>query len=213
MNATSVDRVIRDRKTTKVLSAEDMSTDGVEGLSELLSLAGMAPFHRACDDIHRKGTNSGIEPWRFHVLESPSCRKLKPRLNSELAGKIPMMLAAADALVLATWLPNPPSPQFSVSESHAFEPTLGNMEHIAAASAAIQNLLVAATARGIDNYWSSGGVLRSKEVFGTLGISVNEILLGALFLFPSEIGAAERVPSKLRSKRTQPNCWSRTVEL
>ncbi len=65
------------------------------------------------------------------------------------------------------------------------------MEHIAAASAAIQNLLLAATARGISNYWSSGGVLRSAQVFQQLGIPRQQILLGAIFLFPSEIGDAE----------------------
>lgn len=173
----------------------------------------MAPFHRACEDAHRNGTNGldGIEPWRFHILASNDCRKLAPSLDPDKAGKIPAMLNAADALVLATWLPN--SASSTLADGQLFDATLGNMEHIAAASAAIQNLLLAATVRGIENYWSSGGILRSSSVYDRLGIPQSQILLGALFLFPAETHDAEVVGSKLREKRTTLNSWSRRVVL
>jgi hypothetical protein len=150
-------------------------------------------------------------PWRFYIVEAAACRSLKQDLPQENAGKIPAMLAAADALILATWLPNPqPGHQRSVEEP-SFAPTLANMEHIAAASAAVQNLLLAATARGISNYWSSGGVLRSEHVFSRLGIPFNQILLGAIFLFPDATEGAEVVGSKLREHRTASTRWSRRV--
>ena len=214
-----LDTSIRQRKTVKVLAhAEPLPASeprlelGSGPLAEVLELAGWAPFHRACDECHRQDTLGGIEPWRFHVLLAEDCRKLVHQITSEQAGKIPAMLSAADALILATWLPNPPSGEFQVTDQHPYEPTLANMEHIAAASAAVQNLLLAATSRGMSNYWSSGGVLRT-QVMGEIGISAQEILIGALFLFPTETGSAEVVGSKLRDKRTPPVSWCRHLEV
>lgn len=208
----TTDDSIRDRVTTKILAASDLpATDLTGQVGELLSLAGMAPFHRACDESHRSAGLSGIEPWRFHVLDAENCRSLAEIIPKENAGKIPAMLAAADALLIATWLPNPSTVQ--LSDGQLFEANLGNMEHIAAASAAIQNLLLAATDRDIANYWSSGGILRTPESFQLLGIPEREILLGAIFLFPSQIGSSEKVGSKLRDKRCPPSSWSRLVSL
>lgn len=65
------------------------------------------------------------------------------------------------------------------------------MEHLAAASSAVQNILLGATSKEIPNYWSSGGVLREKSFFDYLGIPEIEILLGAVFLFPQDTKDAE----------------------
>lgn len=214
-----LDTSIRSRQTIKVLAHSEplpVSEPRLElefgPLAEILELAGWAPFHRACDESHRSQQLNGIEPWRFHVLLAEDCRRLVRQITSEKAGKIPAMLSSTEALILATWLPNPPSPEFELTDQHPFEPTLANMEHIAAAAAAVQNLLLAATTRGIANYWSSGGVLRTP-VMAELGIASTEILIGALFLFPTETGSAEVVGSKLRDKRTPPSSWSQRVEV
>jgi nitroreductase len=204
------DQSILNRKTTKVLTEVDLPTKDInQTLADLVKLAGMAPFHRACDEAHRSDTAlRGIEPWRFHLVDAANCRRLKRRIPLENAGKIPAMLAAADALILATWLPN-----LCTDVAGLFDPTLANMEHIAATSAAVQNLLLAATARGISTYWSSGGILRDAEVFRMLGIRDCEVLLAAIFLFPTETGTAEVVGSKLRAHRCQAANWSRSVAI
>lgn len=221
----TADEAIRLRHTKKVLASAELPTrDCSATVDELMALASWAPFHRACDESHRTArdganpTLNAIEPWRFYALKAVDCRRLPALLPTENAGKIPAMLAAADALILATWLPNPansPPPTTATGEPIAdwFEPTLANMEHIAAASAAVQNLLLAATARGIDNYWSSGGVLRSTEIFSRLGISMAEIMLGAIFLFPQDTKDAECVGSKLRAHRSPASAWSRWFSL
>jgi nitroreductase len=127
------------------------------------------------------------------------------------------MLASADAMIMATWLPNPSSTgSATTSDSEAFEPTLGNVEHIAAASAAVQSLLLAATAAGFETYWSSGGVLRSRELFDYLNIPAQQRLLGAIFLFPHYVprnAKVEIAESKLRGERHPASHWSRWVEL
>lgn len=205
------DEAIRTRQTVKILASNDLpTTDQRETFNEVLALAGQAPFHRACEEHHRTGELHGIEPWRFHVLDAAACRRLHPRLPRENAGKIPDMLKAADALVMVTWLPNAGT-AVPMEDEPGFAVTLTNVEHIAATAAAIQNLLLAATARGIVNYWSSGGVLRSRSVFELLGIPATQILLGAVFFFPCEYGDAERATSKLRQHRSAPDKWSRWV--
>jgi nitroreductase len=241
MTNNSVTAAICGRKTLKVMSDLPLPIRDIrETVEQLVDTAGWAPFHRPCDPVHQRlsaegPSLDGIEPWRMYVLDAAGCRRLRDRLPLENAGKLPAMLAAADALIQVTWLPNPSSPgsggvagvdgcnkdsHSGVAES-LFEPTLENMEHIAAASAAIQNLLVAATARGIPNYWSSGGpLLRSPDIFDWLGIPRSEILLGSIFLFdPSFANVDEGVPtsgltvvsSKLRNRRTTRDKWMRWV--
>ena len=186
---------IQQRKTCKVLSQVDLPVrEMTSEVERLLKLAGLAPFHRPCDEVYRRANGlDGIEPWRFYAVDAATCRRLKHLIPQENAGKIPAMLSAADVLVMATWLPSP-HPEFSATVSQPrFEPNLVNMEHIAAAGAAVQNLLLAATSQGIESYWSSGGVLRSAEVFELLGIDDREILLAAVFLFPREAVGAEVV--------------------
>jgi nitroreductase len=154
-------------------------------IEKLIHLAGRAPFHYESHQSRRSEIGSGAEPWRFYVLDGVNCRNLLDSLNREVPMKAPegirQMLAAADALILTTWLPEP-----SRNKTRTFYPNLKNMEHIAAAGAAIQNLLLAATSEGINAYWSSGGIIRKPKTLRFLGIPDEEILIGAVFLFPDE---------------------------
>jgi nitroreductase len=136
------------------------------------------------------------------------------------AGKIPAMLATSHALILATWLPSSAttdrSGEMSQVDTEYFDPSLVNVEHIAAASAAVQSLLLAATAAGIESYWSSGGVLRQPELFSQLSIPGNQRLLGAVFLFPPQLPSGvpgELATSKLRLQRGPITAWTRFVQL
>lgn len=213
----TVNEAIQNRQTAKVLGNQEVplpSTENVQPLiEELIAIAGNAPFHYACHATHRKKNHPlpSIVPWRFYSLDTKACRTLLSFLKDhDLAtGKIPKLLAAATALVQVTWLPNPPAQAID----GLFEPSLKNMEHIAATSAAIQNLLLAATAKKIPNYWSSGGVLREKIVFDLLQIPTKEILLGSIFLFPKEVEKLEVTvkKGKLRELKGKLNDWATWV--
>ena len=217
--------VVRSRATEKVMSDQPLpERDMRELLGNLIATAGWAPFHRPCDAAHQSSTLSGIEPWRMYALDAAACRKLRTMLPPENAGKLPTMLAAANALIQVTWLPNPMSPhaippeQSSSGSEQLFAPTLENMEHIAAASAAVQNLLLCATSHGLRNYWSSGGgLLRSPEVFSWMGIPDREILLGSIFIFGESSEAvpsgASLVGSKLRERRGPKESWMQWVDI
>lgn len=211
--AAIVDHVIRERRTVKVLAdtALDVATDRAE-VEALVASAGWAPFHLLAAQVHRdEGALSSIVPWRCYVLDVAACQALRAWLLARGdASTFPRLLAACTALVLVTWLPDPPAAPLSTSE--LFAGTRENMEHVAAASAAVQNLLLAATARGVPTFWATGGPLRTPETFAHLGIPAREILLGAVFLFPTDPGHAEVKVSTLRERRGAPAEWSRWVE-
>jgi nitroreductase len=206
-----VDGVIRERRTSKVLADAPLPVAGArEAVEELVATAGWAPFHKAAARVHQEGALTSIVPWRFHLLDAPACRALRQvLLERGDKSKVPRMLAAATVLVQATWLPNPPKE----AVAGLFEATEENMEHVAAAGAAVQNLLLAATARGFRSYWSSGGALRGAEAFGWMRIPAGEILLGSVFLFPADTGDAEVAPGSHRDRRGTPTDWARWVEL
>lgn len=206
---------IRSRRTLKVLADPsqpfaECDEDVAVALRDVIAAAGHAPYHYPADESHRSGELDSVVPWRIHALESSACRQLI--LWSEgagiTAGKINSMLAAAVSCSLVTWLPDPPADERGFQE---FEPTLRNMEHIAASSAAVQNLLLAATDRGFTTYWSSGGSLRSEAVFDRIGIPRGEVLLGAIFLFPSDVGDASTKPGALRDRRGPVESWARVL--
>ena len=210
--AAVVDGVIRARRTTKVLADEPLPVvDAREAVEALAATAGWAPFHRVAARVHQEaGALTSIVPWRFYLLDAAACRALRHALHERGdRSKIPRMLAAATALVQATWLPNPPRGPVA----GLFEATEENMENVAAAGAAVQNLLLAATARGIPNYWSSGGALRGEEAFRWMGIPPGEILLGSVFLVPARTGDAEVNPGSHRDRRGTPADWARWVDV
>ncbi|MDN5205597.1 nitroreductase family protein [Fulvivirgaceae bacterium BMA10] len=200
----SIINIIKKRKTLKVMANTNEPLPVRENyhhiIEDLIDAAGWAPFHYACHKSHRERNDQGsIVPWRFYILDSSACRGLLKKFQEQSidAGKILGMLAAADALIQVTWLPDPKT----TNDQHLFDPSLKNMEHIAAASAAIQNLLLTATAKDIPNYWSSGGKLREPEVFKWLNIPNQEILLGSIFLFPENHQKADTIDGKLRDMR------------
>ena len=131
------------------------------------------------------------------------------------ATKVPAMLAAADYLLQVTWLPDPESGPVQPAESPelVFSGTLRNMEHLAAAAAFAQSLLLGASSCGYKTYWSSGGALRKPQVFEWLGIPDNQILIGSIFLFPGETGTADVKPGAMAEKRGSLADWSKPVSI
>lgn len=212
--AAAIDGIIRDRRTVKVFADTplDVAIDRAM-VEELVAAAGWAPFHLLAAREHREGNAlPSIVPWRCYLLDASACRSLRAwLLERGDPSTFPRLLAACGALVLLTWLPDPsaeclPAPQL-------FAGTRENMEHVAAASAAVQNLLLAATARGLRSFWATGGPLRTTDAFAHVGIPDRELLLGAVFLSPEGSSDAEEKVSSLRDRRGVAADWSRWVTL
>jgi nitroreductase len=209
---------IRQRRTLKVLADVDHPWPPPDPafralMVELIELAACAPFHYTCDASHHTDALDSPAPWRFYAADGRRARMLLEHIQTldEPLGKIGSMLAAADGLVMVTWLPDP-AEQAGAVEFQSFVPSQRNMEHIAATAAAIQNMLLAATEHGVNNYWSSGGaVLRGKAAYEHLGIPRNQVLLGAVFLFPSDTKDADTIPGANRGKCGPQSRWVRWV--
>ena len=219
MTSNPLDQTIRQRKTRKILAAEPTDNPvSAAVIDELIEAMAGAPFHYPAASEHRERLEDcAPEPWRAYTLDQDDCLALRRHLveNGDMS-KVPDMLAAAGALVMVTWCPNPPGEGVTLSAEHRFAPTDTNMEHIAATAAAIQNLLLAATARNLASYWSSGGPLRHPDMFSDLGIPESEILLGAVFLSPREQGEQPEVqviPGKMRDKKSSARSWARPIQL
>lgn len=202
MDETEIERAARMRATAKLIVDAPREGDGLprETVEALVAAAGMAPFHRP-GAAAREGEGAP-EPWRVAMLDAPACRAAARALPGWGAkqGKLGGMLDAADALLLVTWAPEPDHERKEEFDA----------EHLASAAAFCQTLLLAATARGIPSYWSSGGALGEAAAFDALGIAPGSRLAGALFLFPEDEAA---LPGKMRSLRRSPSEWSRWVTI
>ena len=213
--ALAVDRVIRNRRTRKVLGSLHSPAVIPHGFSEkvdeAIRIAGWAPFHYPANKIHRQTELDSCVPWRFYALDQASCLTLAHCLLEKNAGNVTedstiiRMLAAAGSVVLSTWLPEP---------DHSRKAAHMNEEHLAGAAAAIQNLLLAGEARDLQTYWSSGGVLAASECFELCGIPAEQKLLGAIFMFPPQPDTnADIHEGKLRNQRGTPDSWRTWVSL
>ncbi len=202
---------IRQRRTIKALSDTPLPTTACDKafIHTLIESAYYAPQHYPCYARHQQHLPSPL-PWRFYVLDSTTCRQLAHKIPqlTDAVGKVPAMLNSADYLLMATWCPLPRQSndkQSADTQSNhddlLYDGNAVNMEHIAAAGAAIQNLLLTATALGHENYWGSGGPLREAFTFDLLGIPDTEILLGSLFIFPSEDNPQAKTTTFVTSKR------------
>ena len=223
-NEGNTEHIIKQRKTAKVLAdapwkASLTTIEQEELIKDLLEFAACAPYHyKSAAKYHTSGLDSPL-PFRAYTMTSATCRKLAAQLQSmdPPPGKIVNMLWAAEALIMMTWLPDVfgDQPQEREMEPLPFTGNLRNMEHIAASSAAIQNILIGATQRGYPNYWSSGGVLRQKAGRQLLSVPLEEMLLGCLFIFPEDAyeRGAEIKPGKFHNEGKNIRTWSKSITL
>jgi hypothetical protein len=223
-NEGNTEHIIKQRKTAKVLAdapwkASLTAIEQEELIKDLLELAACAPYHyKSASKYHTGGLDSPL-PFRAYTMNSDVCRILAGKLQhmDPAPGKILNMLWAAEAVIMMTWLPDVfgAQPQEREMEPLPFTGNLRNMEHIAASSAGIQNILLGATQKGFPNYWSSGGVLRQKAARQLLGVPLEEMLLGCLFIFPKDANerGVEIKTGRLHNEGKKVLTWSKSITL
>jgi nitroreductase len=160
--------LIRSRRTHKDFAGTPINRSV---LDEILELARWAPTHRL------------TQPWRFTVLDMPAIARLTDFLRSQpqiaafpdaekgaakmtkLLGRLP----SVGALIQATWV------------RHT-KPDIDG-EDRAAATAAIQNVLLSATAAGLATYWSTNPALVHPDTLRWCGIDLGTVgSLGCIWL-------------------------------
>ena len=163
----NVDLAIRSRRSSKQFSGVALPRTEVDAL---LELASWAPTHRM------------TQPWRFTCLDQAALGRLAtwlpqqadivafpdPAKGAAKLAKLTSMLSGLGAMVVVTWV-------------RATDPVVDLEDH-AAASAAVQNLLLAATARGLGSFWSTNQALAHHRTLAHLGCGPDEACLGAIWL-------------------------------
>ncbi|MEH3053089.1 MAG: nitroreductase [Patulibacter minatonensis] len=132
-----------------------------EVVRELIELATWAPNHKLS------------EPWRFRLLGPQATKSL---VDVAPADKKPKMTLAPTRLLVSTKVAGDP---------------LRRSEDLLAVAAAVQNLLIAATARGIDSFWQSPTVAGLPAARNLLGIPADEELVAMVNLGYSSADRAE----------------------
>lgn len=164
-----VEQIIKTRRTTK---AHGMNGETIpdEQIERLLELADQAPTH------------GQTEPWRFWVYggkgldnfgqahadiyweytdedkrRESKCKKYKRYADN-----------ASHVIVVAM--------------RAGTNPKIPPKEERSAVSAAIQNMLLGATALGLASYWSTGGMIYHPKFKEYVGLEENDEMIGTLYL-------------------------------
>lgn len=160
--------VITGRRTVKTFNGQPIER---EQLDALLDLARWAPNHRL--------TN----PWRFAVLDQPAIVRLGTMLRGE-----PAIAAVPDAAKgqakLAKLLDRLPSLGAIIQVTWVRSADAGNdLEDHAATAAAVQNLLIGATAMGLASFWSTTPALGHPATLQWCGLDpAAQGFLGSIWL-------------------------------
>ena len=159
---------IRSRRTVKTYTGEAIPRAQLE---RWLELACLAPTHRL------------TQPWRFAVLDQPAIARLGVFLRAEpaIAGVPDPAKGAAKLAKLLERLPSLGA-MVQVTWMRDADPAIDLEEH-AAASAAVQNLLLAAHADGWAGFWSTTAALGHPATLRWCGLDpATEGFLGSVWL-------------------------------
>jgi nitroreductase len=172
---------IRDRRSIgKVTGA----VPPVEVIEQILEAGTWAPNHHL------------TQPWRFFVLMGEA----RNRLGAALADAATEHIADEDARQ-RTWAAQAGKPLrapvlIAIAVEPAPQDNVIEVEEIAAAAAAGQNMLLAAQALGLGAMWRSGQPAYSRQVHEFFNLSERGKLLGFIYLgYPAmEKPTRERLP-------------------
>ena len=171
-----VDQAIQTRRTIGVFTSQPVPPEQIE---ELIEAARWAPNHKH------------TEPWRFHVVSGEARGALA---DAVLAGggefkKDPRgKLLRAPTFIAVTQEAKPDNPVM-------------DQEDYAAAACAVQNMMLAATKRGLATKWSTGALAENTAVKAWLGIGAADRIVAFLYIGYAPEGMrempAERRPAQV----------------
>jgi nitroreductase len=139
-----------------------------EVIEQLLAAGAQAPNHYK------------VRPWRFIVLTGAARERLGAAFGRCLLAARPDAPPAAVAAEAAKALRAPLI--LAVAVDHPTAPKVDEIENIAAAAAAAQNILLAAHALGLAVKWRTGAPARNPEVKALLGLAPDQHLIAFLYI-------------------------------
>jgi len=121
-----------------------------------------------------------VRPWRFVVLSGAGREKLGEVMAASQKEKQPDL--PLEALQKTRALPLRAPLVIAVGVDKPAEPKVVEIENIAAAAAACQNILLAAHAEGLGAIWRTGDWARDPRVKQFLGFAPDQHLIGFLYI-------------------------------
>lgn len=160
---TVVEEIARSRRSNLRMDPDRPVAD--ELVDRLIAMAGTAPNHRR------------TFPWRFRVLTGEARAALGEALATHLeaAGDPPEKIAKARSKYLR-------APTIVVVASQAGDSETMTAENRDAVSAALQTLLLGATAAGLASLWSTGAAVDAAEVREVCGFGTTDRVVGIVYL-------------------------------
>ena len=172
MNNTTFEQLASVIKNRRSVSWAKMNGKRIadETILELLALADWAPTH------------GKTEPWRFFVYTGEALKKFgkdhgdlywdntaEDKRQEATREKLEHNGDKASHLIIAVM-------------KRGANDKIPMIEEVAAASAAIQNILLGASALGIASFWSSGGMTHKPALKQYLGLDHEDVVMGLIFL-------------------------------
>lgn len=183
-----ISTVIKNRRSTGWAKMNGQTISN-ETIKQLLELAHWAPTH------------GRTEPWRFFVYGGEAKTKFgkdhaqlywdntaEDKRQEATMQKLEHNVDKASHLIIA------------VMERGAND-KIPQIEEIAAASAAVQNMLLGATALGIASFWTTGGMTHKEALKQHLGLKNEDIVLGLIFLGYTDEPAKDGVRNSMPETR------------
>lgn len=170
-------KVITQRRTVKPQQMSGKLIDDAL-INQLLSLADWAPTH------------GRTEPWRFFVFAPEKVKQFCAEHAAMHRAAHPEK-STDDVFQKLSKMGDNASHVILVAMRRGHLPKIPVLEEIAATSAAIQNLLLAAESLGIASYWGSGGSVLHKEMKDYLQLGEHDHVLAALYLGYSDMPIKE----------------------
>jgi len=184
---TVVKSIIESRRTVKPPMMNGRQIPEAQ-VWELVSLANWAPTHGL------------TEPWRFKIYAGGQvqifCREHAnlyqnntppEKFKQDKFDKLVHMGDQASHIVIAIM-------------HRGNLPAIPQLEEIAAASCAVQNILLGATAMGIASYWGSGGMAYHPVMQQYLSLAPEDLVLGILYLGYSDSQLPGRRQTSIETK-------------
>ncbi|MCC8409049.1 nitroreductase family protein [Mucilaginibacter sp. UR6-1] len=163
----TISTVIKTRRTIKPGTMNGQKIPNGH-IAAILELADWAPTH------------AFTEPWRFVIYEDPTvfCKQHAELYKTH---------TPAENFKEATYtnlqnIGNNASHVVIAVMKRGSNPNIPALEEVAAASAAVQNILLAATSLNIGSFWSTGGMTLKPAMKNFLELAEEDAVLGLLYL-------------------------------
>lgn len=170
---------INTRYSVKKLKADPLPRDVIE---KLLDAGNRAPNHYK------------VRPWRFFVLTGNARNKLGDVMAASQHDRQPDV--PSEGLDKTRALPLRAPVVIAVGVDQPVEPKVLELENYAAASAACQNILLAAHALGLGAIWRTGDWARDEKVKEFFGLTADQHIVGFIYVgYPEIAGEPASRPS------------------